>query len=119
VIELKDKDYVSNEEFKTGVVDRNEERSYVLTNLIKIHLEAGKKYLFIIEGTTPFVCQDGSFDLNLFCKNENFELQSMDLIDPVEYVDKYQPTKYGILFRERLFVNHEVQGSFHVRCCLM
>lgn len=42
-------------------------------------------------------------------------IEQVENLEPVEYTDKYFPTKYGIIFRERLFVNNEVQSSLYVR----
>jgi len=36
-------------------------------------------------------------------------------VEPLEYLDKYVPTKYGILFREKLFISDENLTSFYLR----
>ena len=40
----------------------------------------------------------------------NFDL--VENVEPLEYVDKYNPTKYGIIFKEKLFVAEETICSF-------
>lgn len=129
LVELKDKHYANDEEFNTGVVDAADEKSYILTSLVKIHLDAGKRYLIMIEGTTPYVCADGSFDFNILYRDPVFDIQNVELIDPLEYMDRYAPTKYGIIFRERLFVSvcvreisgkgngREVGGIYNIYVC--
>ena len=37
------------------------------------------------------------------------------MVPPVEFNDKYLPSKYGIIFRERLFVGSTVCASFFLR----
>lgn len=40
-------------------------------------------------------------------------MKQYDLTESLEYIDKYNPNKYGLIFRERLFVNNpEVHGTF-------
>lgn len=47
-------------------------------------------------------------------KNE-FDIKQHDLTESLEYIDKYNPNKYGLIFRERLFVNNpECHGTFFV-----
>ena len=45
-------------------------------------------------------------ELELIYRNQNFQIDIIENLEPLEYVDKYQPTKYGFLFRERLFVKY-------------
>ncbi len=36
-------------------------------------------------------------------------------VEPLKYIDKYIPYKYGILFRERLFVSDKCLATFNVK----
>jgi hypothetical protein len=38
-----------------------------------------------------------------------------EMMDPVEFSDRYVPNKYGVVFKEQLFVPEEVHFSLHVR----
>ena len=58
-----------------------------------------------MEGKIPYVANEGMIEMQILYKIPEFTLETVESLDPVEYMDKYVPTKYGILFRERLFVN--------------
>ena len=58
----------------------------------------------VIEGKPTYTANEGIMELELIYKNPNFQIDIIENLEPLEYIDKYQPTKYGILFRERLFV---------------
>ena len=36
----------------------------------------------------------------------------MDFVEPIEYTDKYIPSKIGLIFSERIFVNELTSISF-------
>jgi hypothetical protein len=47
---------------------------------------------------------------------ENFALGEVMHIPPLEYTDKYVPSKYGILFKEKVYVGPEhVNAAFNIR----
>lgn len=57
---------------------------------------------------------EGSFKLNLISR-QDIKVTNMDLTDSTDYIDRYHPYKYGVIFRERLFVsNPEVFGTFRL-----
>ncbi len=35
---------------------------------------------------------------------DNFNLEEIQHVEPLEYQDKYFPTKYGIIFKEKVYV---------------
>jgi len=117
LIELTDKNYKSDEEFKSGVVTFPLEKTYYVTKSVPIELEADKRYLLVIEGRVSETINEGTLEFDLLYRNTEFTLDTVDQVEPLEYMDKYVPTKYGILFRERLFLNNELQASFFVRIC--
>jgi hypothetical protein len=43
-------------------------------------------------------------DVEVLYKNPDFAAEICEHVEPLKYIDKYQPYKYGILFRERIFV---------------
>ena len=104
LIELTDKNYTSNEEFNTGVVTFPLEKTYYVTKSVPIELEANKRYMVVLEGRVSETINEGTLDFDLLYRNPEFALETVDQVEPLEYMDKYVPTKYGILFRERLFV---------------
>ncbi len=104
LIELVDKNYKSDEEFSSGVVTFPLEKTYYVTKSVPIELEAGKKYLIVIEGRMSETINEGTLEFDLLYKSPEFAVETVEQVEPLEYMDKYAPTKYGILFRERLFV---------------
>jgi hypothetical protein len=55
---------------------------------------------------------EGALKLQLTTSRE-VKITNLDVTDHMEYIDKYNPYKYGIIFRERLFVaNPEVFVTF-------
>ncbi len=115
LIEINDKSYECEENFQSGVIRYPSEKSYVLTELVRVNQEINKKYLLLIEGKLPYVAQEGTLEMNILSKKPEIQLEPVENLDPQEFYDKYVPTKYGIIFRERLFVNNEVQGSAYIR----
>lgn len=58
----------------------------------------------IIEGKIPYIANEGSIEVNIVSRKADLVVEQIENLEPVEYTDKYVPTKYGIIFRERLFV---------------
>ena len=106
IIELNDKTFKSEEDFQTGVVTFPYEKTYYATKSVPIVLEAGKKYQVIIEGRMSETINEGALEFDILFKNPEFTIDLVEQVEPLEYMDKYAPTKYGILFRERLFVRN-------------
>lgn len=50
--------------------------------------------------------KDGALDVE-FLYQSDVNVEQIDMIDPVEYADKYTPYKYGVIARERLFVKND------------
>ncbi len=105
IIELTDKDYQSDEDFSSGVVVYPLERTFYAVKSVPIVLEAEKKYIVVLEGRASETINEGALEFDLLYRNPSFTLEQVEQVEPLEYSDKYVPTKYGILFRERLFVN--------------
>lgn len=38
-----------------------------------------------------------------------------EVVEPLKFIDKYKPNKYGLIFRERIFSNIETKQGFLVR----
>ena len=104
ITELTDKTYKSDEDFQTGVVTFPLEKTYYATKSVPIVLEPKKKYQVILEGRMSETINEGALEFDILFRNPDFTVDVVEQVEPLEYVDKYVPTKYGILFRERLFV---------------
>lgn len=71
----------------------------------------------MMEGKSPYNIADGTFEIEILFKNEEklLNIENIEMVSPVEFNDKYTPGKYGIIFRERLFVANTVCASFFLR----
>ena len=80
-------------------------------------MEVDQNYILMMEGKCPYNMQDGNFEIEILYKNEenNLNIENIEMVAPVEYNDKYLPSKYGIIFRERLYVGSTACVSFFLR----
>jgi len=62
-------------------------------------------YTLIIEGAMPYNTTDGTITLDMMTNEEGFELQEIVGCEPIEYTDSYVPSKYGIIFKEKIFTS--------------
>ena len=104
IIEVNDKSYVSQENFKTGVVTYPQENTFYVAKSVPVTIQPGKRYMIVIEGITSETINEGTLEFDILFKSPEFNLEQVDQVEPLEYFDKYAPSKYGVLFRERLFV---------------
>ena len=42
--------------------------------------------------------------MEVLTNKDNFTLDEVQHVEPLEYSDKYFPSKYGIIFKEKVFV---------------
>lgn len=54
-------------------------------------------------------------DVEILYKNPDFSAELCEHVEPLKYIDKYAPYKYGILFKERIFVADKCLASFYVK----
>ena len=73
------------------------------------------KYNLLMEGITPYNIAEGHLEVEFITKSADVTFDLVENVEPVEYVDKYNPTKYGIIFKEKLFVAEECTCSFYLR----
>ena len=62
-------------------------------------------YVFIIEGNMPYNTKEGTLEIDVNTNQEAFEFTEIVGCEPVEYSDKYVPSKYGIIFKEKVFIS--------------
>jgi hypothetical protein len=48
-------------------------------------------------------------------KNESLNFDSLELVEPLRFIDKYKPNKYGLIFRERIFSNVLTKQGFLIK----
>jgi len=117
LIEVQGKGEFDQSDPMNGIHHNARETSSTLIEATRFTLESRKKYIIIVEGKIPYTIPDGTFELEFLYRNNDFTLDPIDSLEPVEYIDKYIPTKYGIIFRERVFIATETQASFYLRLC--
>lgn len=75
-----------------------------------------KGYRLLLVVMTPGNLPDGTITVDILTKtSETLKAVAGEMMDPVEYSDRYMPNKYGIIFKEQIFVPEEVHFSLHVR----
>ena len=67
-------------------------------------------YVFIIEGCMPYNTTEGSLQIDLNTNQDDLELKEIIGCEPVEYSEAYTPSKYGIIFKEKVFIS-PVEGT--------
>ena len=51
----------------------------------------------------------------MISSKDDLELERVEMMDPLIYSDAYVPYKYGIIFKEKLYVANETSSSFNIR----
>jgi len=72
-------------------------------------------YTLLVEGAMPYPTTEGQLQIEALTDCESFELQEIQLCEPQEFSDSYQPSKYGIIFKEKIFVGEPTCVSLHLR----
>ena len=76
-------------------------------NLANLKLEPnnGAGYCLLVEGAMPYNTTEGQLVIDTLSNSEAFALTEVSSCEPVEYTDSYVPTKYGIIFREKIVIS--------------
>ena len=73
-------------------------------------------YYLILDGAPMVNTAEGSISLDYLQKVPGTAaLEPVEMLDPVEFSDLYQPNKYGIILKEHLFVGNDTPVSLHIR----
>ena len=74
-------------------------------------------YNLIVEGAMPYNTTEGTLTLDMLTNEEGFELTEIVGCEPIEYTDAYAPSKYGIIFKEKIFTSatEHTLASINVR----
>ncbi len=79
---------------------------------------AGKGYSIVIEGVPPYntAAEGNQLQIELISNRPDLNLEEVQQVEPFEYGDKYAPSKYGIIFKEKLFVGPDnTSAAFNIR----
>jgi len=65
----------------------------------------------------PYNTTDGTITLDMMSNQEGFEFTEIIGCEPIEYTDSYVPSKYGIIFKEKIFtsITEQTLASINVR----
>ena len=83
---------------KTVVVNQ-----MTLSNL-RLKSIGGAGYYLLVEGVTPYNTTEGQVVIETLCNKGDFNLAEVVQCEPLEYLDSYVPTKYGIIFKEKVVI---------------
>jgi hypothetical protein len=67
--------------------------------------KSDEPYVILIEGCMPYNTTEGQLVVDMNTNQESLELQEIIGCEPVEYTDKYIPSKYGIIFKEKVLIS--------------
>jgi hypothetical protein len=71
---------------------------------------------FVMSGIPKEILPEGTITVEVLSPNlANIQISPMELLDPIEYIDRYNPNKYGTIFREQIFITDENPISIHVK----
>ncbi|KRW99453.1 hypothetical protein PPERSA_07938 [Pseudocohnilembus persalinus] len=98
-----------------GVTKNIYESNYEMQSYLRVTLKANTTYHLLIEGMVPYNLGSGTLDCDFYLKEADQQIEQVDLVEPVEYFDKYTPYKYGILFREKLYSSENTVSSVFLR----
>jgi len=93
-----------------SVKDNTETEKVVVINQmnlndLKLKANGGHGYTLAVEGVLPYNTTEGQLVIDTLCNKEAFALQEIVQCEPLEYVDAYVPTKYGIIFKEKVVIS--------------
>jgi len=74
-----------------------------------------KGYSLICETIPPYNVFALNLDLEMITNKEELELEKTEMVDPLVYSDTYKPYKYGIIFKEKIYVGQETSASFNIQ----
>lgn len=75
-----------------------------------------KGYRLLLVLYSPINLPEGTVTVDILSKSGDLlKAVAGEMMDPVEFSDRYVPNKYGIIFKEQFFVPEEIHFSLHIR----
>ena len=72
-------------------------------------------YSLLVEGILPYtVMPETALNLDFLSSNPGVAIEPVEQLDPLEYSEAYLPHKYGIIFKEKVFVGDTTLASLYV-----
>jgi hypothetical protein len=67
----------------------------------------------LLEGILPFNILDGSIEIEVLLKTAGATFELVEQVEPCRYIEKYNPNKYGLICREKLFTNSDCVATIY------
>jgi len=77
-----------NDESRTQTQSQTTLNQMKIENMI-LQPNEGKGYTLVVEGVAPYNTAEGQLQLEVLCNKEDFSLQEVQHVEPLEYSDKY------------------------------
>jgi hypothetical protein len=96
------------------------QRIYTVMKIENLVLQpnGGKGYSIQIAGIPPYntATEGNQLQLEMISNKPDLNLEEVQHVEPFEYMDKYAPSKYGIIFKEKMFVGPDhTSAAFNIR----
>ncbi|KAL4452822.1 hypothetical protein ABPG74_002387 [Tetrahymena malaccensis] len=98
-----------------GVNKNLYESTFSLSNYLRLSIREHTNYYLVLEGEPPYSIAEGALQVDFYYKNPELTFENLEHVEPLQYIEKYIPTKYGIIFREKLYVGEQTIASFHLK----
>lgn len=72
---------------------------------LRLKPNGGAGYSLLVEGVPPYNTNEGQLIIDTYSNSEAFALHEVMQCEPLEYTDAYVPTKYGVIFREKVLIS--------------
>ena len=86
----------------------------VNTEKITFQPNKDKGYSLICETMAPYDVYFLNLDLDMITNREDLELERIEMVEPLLYTDLYIPYKYGIIFKEKIYVGASTSAAFNI-----
>jgi hypothetical protein len=74
------------------------------------------EYDLVVECCGKENLQEAQVELAVLVKDgDGIRLEQCEMVEPLKYLEKYKPNKYGTIFKERLFTNATTKQAFAVK----
>jgi hypothetical protein len=70
-------------------------------------IKRGREYLLIVSVNPNYNAAEGSFEFSVNSKDASTSVEPVSVLPTMEFFDFFKPNKYGVILRERLFVNDQ------------
>lgn len=86
----------------------------VKTEKITFQPNGDKGYSIICEAILPYDVFAVTFDLEMITNHQELELERVEMLESLTYTDVYTPYKYGIIFKEKIYVGQQTSAAMSI-----